>query len=112
MPGAEVIELLVSWVVTTALSFVVVMFDERRLCEEQLERAWPPSSRSAALVAFGVLALPFHFAKTRGTWTSAREESSLVCFGSVGIAIAGVVLFASSLLITGIAYFAGLPASD
>jgi hypothetical protein len=65
----ELVELLVSWVVTTALSFVLVIWDERRLARarpERLERAWPPSSRDSALVAFGVLALPLHFARTRG----------------------------------------------
>ena len=64
--NTELVELVISWVVTTGLSFAIVIADERRLSEERLERAWTPASRSAALVAFGVLALPVHFMRTRG----------------------------------------------
>ena len=59
--SVEVLELVASWVVTTALSFVVVLFDERRMGEARLERAWPRASRDAALVLLGILAVPFHF---------------------------------------------------
>src|SRR4051794_26669198 len=68
--GSEAIALLVSWVVTTSLTFFIVVADERYLLraggEKRLERAWPPSSRAAAVFVFGVLCLPVHFAKTRG----------------------------------------------
>ncbi len=112
MQGAQVIELVISWVVTTVLTFGLVMVDERRLSDEQLERAWLPPSRNVALVYFGILALPFHFAKTRGTWTSARGIIGRLLWFKLGIVIAGVVLLVSSLLITAIAYVAGLPISD
>lgn len=69
---AEILELAVSWVITTALLFAVVIFDERRMDEATLERAWPPASRDAAIVYFGLLALPLHFARTRGDLRSAR----------------------------------------
>ena len=61
----EVFELLGSFVVTTTALFAIVLRDERRLSPERLACAWPPSSRSAALVVFGVLALPVYYARTR-----------------------------------------------
>jgi hypothetical protein len=88
----EVVELLVSWVVTTALTFVVVIWDERHLTGERLARAWPPTSRDAAIVAFGVLALPFHFARTRGHLGSALGV--LGCVAGVALGAVAVVLVA------------------
>ena len=61
----EVVQILVSWVVTTAASFAVVMWDERRLRGGDADRAWPAASRDSALVAFGALAVPVHFLRTR-----------------------------------------------
>ncbi len=64
----DVLEILVSWAVTTAFMFAVVILDERRMDvrdDPRLERAWPPSSRASAIVGFGVLALPLHFLRTR-----------------------------------------------
>ena len=64
----DVLEILVSWAVTTAFMFAVVIIDERRMDrrdDPRLERAWPPSSRASAIVGFGVLALPLHFLRTR-----------------------------------------------
>lgn len=64
----DVLEILVSWAVSTAFMFAVVIVDERRMDrhdDPRLERAWPPSSRASAIVGFGVLALPLHFLRTR-----------------------------------------------
>lgn len=61
----EVVDLLLSWIATTAACFYVVMRDERRLPPELLERAWPSSSRAAAIIAFGQIAVWVHFWKTR-----------------------------------------------
>lgn len=112
MPGAQVIELVLSWVVTNALTFGVVIFDTRRLSEERLERAWTPVSRDAAIIAFGVLALPFHFAKTRGTWTSADGITRRILAFKAGVVVAAVVVLASGLLITAFAWALGLPDID
>ncbi len=65
-------EVVVQWVVLTAVTFFFVVDDERHLDEASLERAWIPSSRTVALVYFGVLAVPFHFIKTRGHLRSIR----------------------------------------
>ena len=112
MPGAQIIELLLSWIVTNAFAFAVVIVDTRRLGEERLERAWPPASRDAAIVAFGLLALPFHFAKTRGTWTSARGIAGRLLGFKLGLVIAVVVAIASSLVIGGIEWLLGIPSAD
>ena len=64
--GVQALEILLSWAVTTLLLFLVVLTDERRMSEERLENAWPVASRDLFLVWLGILALPFHFARTRG----------------------------------------------
>ena len=61
----ELVEILVSFAVTTGALFAVVLRDERRLSPEARERCWPAPSRDAALVVFGVLAPPVRFARTR-----------------------------------------------
>jgi hypothetical protein len=61
----EVLGFIVPLLVRLAFSFAVVMLDERRLTEAQLERAWPPTSRASALVNFDVIALVLHFVRTR-----------------------------------------------
>jgi hypothetical protein len=64
----DVLEILVSWVVSTSFLFAVIILDERRMDrrdDPRLERAWPPSSRASAIIGFGVLALPLHFLRTR-----------------------------------------------
>lgn len=109
IPGAQAIELLLSWGVTTALSFAVVLIDERRLSEEQLERAWPSSSRDAAIVAFGVLAVPIHFIKTRGHRKSVRGALGYVWGVLLGLIAMVVVAFVSSVILTGAAWALGLP---
>ena len=61
----EVVALFLDWVLTTAMCFVVVIWDERRLPPERLARAWPAVSRDAAIVAFSQIAVVVHFWKTR-----------------------------------------------
>lgn len=107
--AAVIIELVASWVVTTGLSFLVVILDERRMSEERLERAWPPSSRDAALVAFGVLALPIHFIKTRGHLRSLRGVLGLLLGLGMGIVAVVFVAFVSGIAMQGIAVVLGLP---
>jgi hypothetical protein len=62
---SEVIVLVASWAVSTALCFAVIVRDERRLDDETLARAWPPPSRDCAIIGLGLFAVPFHFIKTR-----------------------------------------------
>ena len=56
-----------SWALTTAMSFAIVIRDERRLAPERRSRAWPAASRDCALVAFGQIAIVVHFVRTRRT---------------------------------------------
>lgn len=64
--GLSALILLVSWALTTALTFAIITRDEKRLPANRLERAMLPSSRTLAVVAFGPFALCVHFTKTRG----------------------------------------------
>jgi hypothetical protein len=68
----QLVQVIVSWVVTLPAVIVVIRTDERRLKGEALERAWPPQSRDAAIFGLwnmGVhpLCVLIHFARTRRT---------------------------------------------
>ncbi len=95
----DVLEILASFVFTTGALFALVLRDEGRLSPEQRARSWPVSSRNAALVVFGVVALPIHYARTR--------RSVLGLLG--GLALAFVVSVVNSLLVGTIDWFMGGP---
>ena len=66
----EVFQILGSWAVTLPAVAWIIVRDERRLKGRQLENAWPPASRDAAIYAlwnFGVqhLSVVIHFVRTR-----------------------------------------------
>jgi hypothetical protein len=68
----ELVQVIVSWVVTLPAVVLVIRADERRLRGEALRRAWPPQSRDAAIFGLwnlGVhpLCVLIHFARTRRT---------------------------------------------
>lgn len=108
-PGAQVLELVVSWVVTTTLTFVVVLVDERRLSEDRLERAWPAATRTLYLVYLGVLALPFHFAKTRGHCKSVRGVLGILGGLLLGVVAGVLVALASGFIVMGVDLVLGIP---
>ena len=62
---SEILPLLVAWAVSLVLLFGLVRWDESRLSDAQLARAWPVATRRMALVYFGAAALPIHFGRTR-----------------------------------------------
>jgi hypothetical protein len=64
----DVSEILVPWAIITLVLLTLVGWDEKRLDDEQLARAWPPSTRTLALVYFGMISLPIHFWRTRRTF--------------------------------------------
>lgn len=109
MTGVHVIELVISWIVTTALTFLVVIVDERRMSHERLERAWPEASRDAAIIAFGVLALPIHFMKTRTHFRSARGLLGLPLGLVLGVVAIVVIAFVGGLIVTVIDWVLGIP---
>ena len=61
----DVLDYVASLIVSTAAAFAIVLLDERWLPPAELDRAWPPTSRASAIVAFGPLCLPVHFWRTR-----------------------------------------------
>ncbi|HVJ21626.1 MAG TPA: hypothetical protein VM686_39750 [Polyangiaceae bacterium] len=61
----DVLEVVVQMVLNIALPASLIRWDEKRLSELQLSRAWPLASFWIAVVAFGPLCLPFHFVRTR-----------------------------------------------
>ena len=62
---AEIVDLLLSFAVTTTLIAVLLTKDERRLTPERLARAWPPSTKRIAIVFGGIFCIPIHFTRTR-----------------------------------------------
>jgi hypothetical protein len=93
--AGEVVLLVISWAQLTGMIFAVVIGDERDLPAEQAERAWPAVSRNAAIVAFGILAVPIHFARTRGDFKSIRGALGVLLGLVVGLGCAagmGVLL--------------------
>lgn len=107
--GGEVVLLVLSWLVTTALTYVVVLLDERWMSEGKLERAWPPSSRDAAIVAFGLLALPVHFVRTRMNLRSARGVLGSLLGLLMGVVAFVAVALVAELVLDGLAHIFGLP---
>jgi hypothetical protein len=66
----ELVELLAAWSVTLPAVVAIVVRDELRLAGQELERAWPPQSRDAAIFGLwmmGVhpLCILVHFVRTR-----------------------------------------------
>jgi hypothetical protein len=63
----DVAEILVPWAIVTLALFAFLDWDESRMTPERLERAWPPATRTLAVVYFGTLGVPvlLHFWRTR-----------------------------------------------
>jgi len=80
----DVAEIIVPWVFLTIALFALVDWDESRLSPKQLERAWPPASRTLALVYFALLSLPLHFWRTRRT-TSGTLLGFAWAAGALGV---------------------------
>lgn len=63
--GVAVVQVTVQILLGIVLSAWVVRRDERRLSAPARARAWNDASFWSAIVAFGPLALPVHYARTR-----------------------------------------------
>lgn len=105
---------MISWAVTTTLLFLIVLTDERRMSEERLEEAWPPATRTLVLVWLGLLALPFHFARTRGRFftTDLHRFASWWMWFIIGLLAAVLVALVDTAVVTAFAFAAGLPIDD
>ena len=115
----EVVLLIVSFAVVVTASVVVVRWDERRLDEERLERAWPPASRDNALIGLSMLGAPivglfavwFHFFRTRSRamWPPWRWSAKGF---ALGVAAVVVILIANAAAVLTLAYALGLPLDE
>jgi len=101
----DVIEVLVAWTVTNAVTLAFLRWDERHLPLEEREHAWPDVSRLSAVVgiALGVsplhlfVVLPVHFWRTRrGLGLFPRVTVTLA---GVGVALAFIVLGVIAVLV-------------
>lgn len=64
----EILVVALSFVLNAALPYLIVKRDLTRLSADRLSRAWNEASFLSAVVVFGPLSLPVHFAKTRRSW--------------------------------------------
>ncbi|MGH7280772.1 MAG: hypothetical protein ACRELY_04560, partial [Polyangiaceae bacterium] len=87
---ADFVDYLLAWIVAMPVTYAILRFDESRLSEERLEHAWPPTSRNAAILAFGPLCLFVHFVRTR------RSFFIGLFFGVAAFVLVGVVHAASA----------------
>jgi len=87
-----------SLLLNALLPYWIVHRDMRGLSAERLARAWPDASLLSAVVTFGPLALPVHFARTR---------RSLVGFG-LGVGLGVLALAAQALAVAGLSAALGL----
>jgi hypothetical protein len=111
----EVVIMIASAATLITLSSLVVRFDERRLGEERLERAWPPASRDNALIGLGMLLSPlltlvgvwFHFFRTRSRalWPPSRWSPR---GWLLGLACVIGILIVNAIVVLSIAAMAGL----
>jgi hypothetical protein len=65
----DVVALIVQLLLGIAVPACLLRFDEHRLSQSMLARAWPQASFWSAVVAFGPLCLPVHFMRTRRSVT-------------------------------------------
>lgn len=104
----EVVVMVASLLVLMTGASLVVRFDEKRLSEEQLERAWPPSSRDNALIGLsflgapliGLIAVWFHFFRTR-----AWSPKGFV----LGLAWVLAIMIVNVAIVLGLSLALGLP---
>ena len=89
---SEVFVVGLSLVLNALLPYVIVRYDLARLSDERLSRAWTEASFLSAVLAFGPLALPVHFARTR---------RSVLGLG-LGLALCALSLLAQGLAAAGL----------
>src|SRR5450432_3432899 len=65
---SEILVVALGFVLNAALPYLIVKRDLARLAPDRLARAWNEASFLSAVIAFGPLALPVHFVKTRRSW--------------------------------------------
>ncbi|HKO49875.1 MAG TPA: hypothetical protein VJV79_19225 [Polyangiaceae bacterium] len=86
---SEILLVASSLILNALLPYLIVRRDLRGLSGERLARAWTHASFLSAVIAFGPLALPVHFGKTR---------RSLTGFG-LGVGLSVLSLAAQALVV-------------
>ncbi|MEI9953570.1 MAG: hypothetical protein WDO74_32460 [Pseudomonadota bacterium] len=93
---SELLVVASSLILNALLPYLIVRRDLRALSAERLARAWTEASFLAAVVTFGPLALPVHFAKTR---------RSLAGFGlGVGLGVLSLTVQAAAVALLSAAF--------
>lgn len=111
----EIVLLVVSWIALVWSMVIVVKWDERRLDDEALERAWPPAGRDSAIIGLsllgspllGLFALFFHFFRTRSRALWPPTAWSLKGLG-LGVAAICLVFAFYVLVAVAVAWMLGL----
>jgi hypothetical protein len=93
---AEIFVIALSFVLNAALPYAIVKRDLERLSPERLSRAWNEASFLSAVIVFGPLAIPVHFAKTRRSWAGLGlglgvTAGAILCVGMVEAALSWVL---------------------
>jgi hypothetical protein len=85
MPGnLELVQVVASWAATLPAVVAVIVHDEKRLSGPELQRAWPPVSRDAAIFAMWNMGIPHlcvlvHFVRTRRSLRGAAAGMLWLC---------------------------------
>lgn len=88
--AGDLIELMVTAVLSIALPWWIVRQDQARLPPDRLARTWNDASLGASVLAFGALCLPVHFIRGHG-WLLGPLLAS--CWmGALGLVLGGPTL--------------------
>jgi len=92
---SETLVVTTSLILNALLPYLIVRRDLRRLSEARLARAWTDASFLSAVVAFGPLALPVHYAKTRRSLSGLGLGVGLSVLALAAQALAAALLSAA-----------------
>jgi hypothetical protein len=104
----ELLLLLTSWALLPILSWAALVIDERRLSSAQLARAWPPATRSLAVLWFGPLAVVLHFARTRGSFGELVEVGRKALGFALGLGVAALLVAIATVVLEALAALLGI----
>jgi hypothetical protein len=106
--GRELLVLLASWALLPSLSWAALVIDERRMPSAQLARAWPPATRSLAVLWFGPLAVVLHFARTRGSFESFAALGRKALGVALGLLVAALLIALATFVLEALAALLGV----